>query len=292
MTLPAPYPADTRAKGWRFEIDYEKVEQSDTWALAPAEVRPWLLMLWLTAWRQTPCGSLPPEDALIAARIGMPSKAYQKHRDVLRRGWWLADDGRLYHDTIIGRVLEMLEYRRKNAQRVATHAAKKKQSPITNALAAGDSQGTYDTGTGTGTIPTDVGSTRAGEACKAMRAAGLQDANPAHPKLAALLLAGVSADELTAAAADAVTKGKPFAYALAVAEGRRRDAVTSALPAAAAADPDSRSAIEAEGVAKGIGKWNEIAEQWHSYKARVRGRAPSLDLNALAGMAAERAGAH
>ena len=27
MTLPAPYPADTRAKGWRFEIDYEKVEE-------------------------------------------------------------------------------------------------------------------------------------------------------------------------------------------------------------------------------------------------------------------------
>lgn len=151
MTQSAPYPADTRAKGWRFEIDYEKVEQSDTWALAPTEVRPWLLMLWLTAWRQTPCGSLPPEDALIAARIGMPAKAYLKHRDVLRRGWWMADDGRLYHDTIVGRVLEMLEYRRKNAQRVATHTAKKKQSPVTNALATGDTQGSNDTGTGTGT---------------------------------------------------------------------------------------------------------------------------------------------
>ena len=38
MTRPAaPYPAITRAKGWRFELDYEQVDQSDTWALA-AEV--------------------------------------------------------------------------------------------------------------------------------------------------------------------------------------------------------------------------------------------------------------
>lgn len=53
-------------------------------------------------------------------------------------------------------------------------------------------------------------------------------------------------------------------------------------------DPDSRSAIEAEGVAKGIGPWNEINEQWHSYKARVRGKQNGLDLTQLAAMAAQR----
>lgn len=56
-------------------------------------------------------------------------------------------------------------------------------------------------------------------------------------------------------------------------------------------DPDSRSAIEAEGVAKGIGPWNEINEQWHSYKARVRGKSNGLDLSQLAAMAAQRQGA-
>jgi hypothetical protein len=56
-------------------------------------------------------------------------------------------------------------------------------------------------------------------------------------------------------------------------------------------DPDSRSAIEAEGVAKGIGPWNEINEQWHSYKARVRGRQNGFDLTQLAAMAAQRQGA-
>lgn len=106
-----PYPADTRAKGWRFELDYERIEQSDTWALAPADMRPWLLMLWLTAWRQTPCGSLPADDALIAARIGMDPRQFKAHRDILMRGWRLASDGRLYHQTITTSVMSMLESR-------------------------------------------------------------------------------------------------------------------------------------------------------------------------------------
>lgn len=54
------------------------------------------------------------------------------------------------------------------------------------------------------------------------------------------------------------------------------------------ADPDSRSSIEAEGIAKGIGPWNEVAEQWHVYKARVRGKSNGLDLTQLAAMAAQR----
>jgi len=51
-------------------------------------------------------------------------------------------------------------------------------------------------------------------------------------------------------------------------------------------DPDSRAEIEAEGIKKGIGPWNEGIEQWHAYKAKVRGKpeaAPSLaQLMALA----------
>lgn len=115
----APYAPDTRAKGWRFELDHERIRQSDTWALATPEARPWLLMLWMVAWEQTPCGSLPDDDQLIAARIGMPPKAYAKHRELLRRGWWRADDGRLYHDTIVVRVVAMLEKRMKDARRTA-----------------------------------------------------------------------------------------------------------------------------------------------------------------------------
>jgi len=58
-----------------------------------------------------------------------------------------------------------------------------------------------------------------------------------------------------------------------------------------ALDPDSRPAIEAEGIAKGIGAWDGI-EQFHLYKARVRGKpTPGLGIEALARMAASRQGA-
>lgn len=115
--IQAPYSPDVRAKGWRFELDHERIRQSDTWALAPAELRPWLLMLWMVAWEQTPCGSLPIDDNLIAARIGMNPKSFTKAREILMRGWIVADDGRLYHPTLTERVIEMIEKRRKDAER-------------------------------------------------------------------------------------------------------------------------------------------------------------------------------
>jgi hypothetical protein len=124
MTNPAPYPSDTKAKGWRFELDNERIRQSDTWALAAPEIRPWLLMLWMTAWDQVPCGSLPDNDELIAVRIGMPLDMYMASKERLLRGWWKADDGRLYHHTMTERVLDMLEKRTKESRRKAEYRAR------------------------------------------------------------------------------------------------------------------------------------------------------------------------
>ena len=42
-------------------------------------------------------------------------------------------------------------------------------------------------------------------------------------------------------------------------------------PEADAKDPDSRAMVEAEGMAKGLGRWDELAERWPAYRARVRG---------------------
>ena len=122
---PVPYPADTRAKGWRFELDLERIDQSDTWALTPPDLRPWLLMLWASAWRQTPCGSLPDDDALIAVRMGMKASVFTKHKATLLRGWWKAVDGRLYHETISIRVTEMLAARDKERNRKAEYRKRK-----------------------------------------------------------------------------------------------------------------------------------------------------------------------
>ncbi|MDN7795860.1 hypothetical protein [Burkholderia vietnamiensis] len=156
-----PYPSDTRAKGWRFELDLERIERSDTWALTPADLRPWLLMLWSTAWQQEPCGSLPANDELIAARIGMKTSVFVKNRDKLMRGWWLADDGRLYHNTIVTRVLEMLAAREKERARKAGQRERKRTAEpsgdvphLSHGTGGGqpeDSTRSHGTGTGTGT---------------------------------------------------------------------------------------------------------------------------------------------
>lgn len=51
-------------------------------------------------------------------------------------------------------------------------------------------------------------------AAKAMRKAGVSDANPGHAELQALARSGVPIDVFSAAATDAVGRGKGFAYAL------------------------------------------------------------------------------
>ncbi|MDP9907936.1 hypothetical protein J2W27_000029 [Variovorax boronicumulans] len=53
---------------------------------------------------------------------------------------------------------------------------------------------------------------------------------------------------------------------------RRPQEVASAM---ATSDPESRSAVEAEGVRLGLGPWSQT-EQWHVYKARVRGSPSGL----------------
>jgi hypothetical protein len=154
LSSPAPYPADTKAKGWRFELDYERIDQSGTWALAAQagqEARPLLLMQWLVAWRQEPCGSLPADEEVMAALLGINDKTWTKYRKVLMRGWWLAADGLMYHPTITARVLEMLDYRRKTAERVAKHKLAKREQQSANALPTESLTVKNDTGTGTGT---------------------------------------------------------------------------------------------------------------------------------------------
>lgn len=152
---PPPYPGGTRAKGWRFELDHERIGQSDTWALASPQQRPWLLMLWLVAWQQTPCGSIPDNDELIAVRIGMPADEFEQHRSILLRRWEKATDGRLYHPVITEQVLEMLARKARETQRKSDYRARQKSQVVpgmshgTDARPTRDSAGSDDTSTGT-----------------------------------------------------------------------------------------------------------------------------------------------
>jgi uncharacterized protein YdaU (DUF1376 family) len=112
-------------------------------------------------------------------------------------------------------------------------------------------------------------------AAQAMAGRGLADVSPGNPELLSLLAAGITMPELEDAAAAAVKAGKGFAWALARARGKRRDAASeSALPEASKPDPDSRSAVEADGLRLGIGLWERTdaagaTVHWSAYKARV-----------------------
>lgn len=61
-------------------------------------------------------------------------------------------------------------------------------------------------------------------ATMAMRRAGLSAANPGSPQLAALVMAGATPEVCAAAAAEAVQRGKGFAYALSIIESQLRQA--------------------------------------------------------------------
>lgn len=114
----------------------------------------------------------------------------------------------------------------------------------------------------------------------AMREAGLADVSESHPGLLALLAGGITVVELADSARVAVQKGRGFPWALARAEGQRRDAAASAGPLPAAAppvDPDGRAAIEADGERLGLGRWQQLDAQgravpWAAYAAKVKAR--------------------
>lgn len=146
---PAPYPADTLAKGWRFELNMEQVKKSDTWLRAKTGfVRAHLLLLWSESWEQTPCGSLPNDDELLALILDMEPEVFAVHKAVLMRGWQLADDGRLYHEVVTTRVLAMLQKRMNDAARTARNRAKQAGLDVDHAGVTRDTRVSHPQPTG------------------------------------------------------------------------------------------------------------------------------------------------
>ena len=146
-----PYPATTEPGGFNFELDYERIVQSDTWALAVAPYqRPLLLMLWFVAWQQNPCGSLPTDDVLIAVRLGLSLDEFQQAKPILLRGWTEASDGRLYHPTLTELVLGMIGRKARETQRKAAYRQRQREGNLSRGTNVGQS------GDGRGNTPEDT----------------------------------------------------------------------------------------------------------------------------------------
>lgn len=135
-----PYPMETKAGGFKFELNIERMHQSDTWAIAEAHLRGFLVMVWIVSWTQLPAGSLPQSDAVIAARIGMPLSAFIANKSVLMRGWWQANDGRLYHPVLTELVLEMIERKARKANNQANYRNRQRQQGSVSQCDASGSQ--------------------------------------------------------------------------------------------------------------------------------------------------------
>ena len=112
-------------------------------------------------------------------------------------------------------------------------------------------------------------STPAGTVCARLKADGIQGVNPQHPKLLKLLNDGLTIDEIASVGPEAKAKGKGFAWILAAAEGRRRDAAaTASLPALPAEEWFmTASGIETKAAEHGITKQRD--ETFPAFKARV-----------------------
>lgn len=162
--IPAPYPKSVAAQGWRLDIDYQRLVQSDTWLLSTPEQQAYLLKLLLISWQQIPAGTLPQNKKIIAAALGLDEPKFTEWAEVLLRGWVLADDGRLYHPVMIENVLEMCKKRDSNAKRQQNYRQNKRSvtrdNSVTNALVVSDYTVSNDTNTNTNTdtnkVNTDI----------------------------------------------------------------------------------------------------------------------------------------
>lgn len=110
---PPPYDSNTMANGYGFDLDVVRIQNSDSWVLCPPDVRPWMMMSWVISWVQHPCGSLPSDDELIAARLGCSLEFLKVHRRFILRGWVRHSDDRLYHKVVTEEVVKMIECREK-----------------------------------------------------------------------------------------------------------------------------------------------------------------------------------
>jgi uncharacterized phage protein (TIGR02220 family) len=132
--LDPPYPANTTAGSFALDIEVHRLLNSDTHAVLPPEVRPWWAYMFIVAWAQTPCGSLPSDIRVLAAKLGCSVQFLEGYRDDLLRHWERRSDGRLYHPILIDKVDSFLKYRdnereKKRQQRQALKAKREEQKP-------------------------------------------------------------------------------------------------------------------------------------------------------------------
>lgn len=99
-----------------------------------------------------------------------------------------------------------------------------------------------------------------------MKAEGIADVNPSHPKLVALLATGATVDEIAGAARSASQRKKGFAYALGILERQRTEAAAMANGLHQGALPSTRAerkSFAQQDREAGWARWEEMTGRTH-----------------------------
>ena len=128
--LPAPLvPAEVDLRDFAFmPLDVLRLRDSDLASVEDAEVFRCSVLSWCVSWHQTPAGSLPDDDVLLARLLGFGRdiKGWRRVRAAGgMRGWLKCTDGRLYHAVVAEKARDA--WVGKMAQRWRTECARIKK---------------------------------------------------------------------------------------------------------------------------------------------------------------------
>lgn len=109
-----------------FMLNTERLLASELWATSTGEEFKAAVALWCRAWKQTPPGSLPDDDRVLASFSGA-GKRWPKVRDTALHGFVKCSDGRLYHQVLCEDVVRAARKKKERHERTlaATEARKK-----------------------------------------------------------------------------------------------------------------------------------------------------------------------
>lgn len=126
-------------------------------------------------------------------------------------------------------------------------------------------------------LPVQTASTShalSGVVCKAIKQTGIGLVNPGHPKLNALLHAGVTVEQVVAACAKALEKQKNFSYALGILEKEEKEArdlaKELAKPKASARNQPAAKSFAQQEREAGWARWEEMTGRKHPEMEKIR----------------------
>ena len=126
MTAPlVPVEVNLRGLPW-MRLDTTRLLDSDLFALSTGDEFKAAVALWCKSWMQTPGGSLPTDDRVLAHLSGAGAK-WKRIKPMALRGWIECDDGRLYHPVVAEQALAAWEERQEFRAEVDSANERKKR---------------------------------------------------------------------------------------------------------------------------------------------------------------------